>query len=350
MCPLMSGLKFWKCNLWTPGRTTLAFVLITTMITGGLMFFIQQRAWSIRIPSIRVGVNSAAIASAPVFVADQETVKTEEKVRIDRIGFTSGKLALDALLNGSVDVATAAETPVILARDHRELRILATLAESQLGIVARRSKGITEAGDLRGKTIGVPEHTSADYFLQKFLEHNHIAPSEPTIKYFQPGDLIPTLVLGNVDAIAIWDPLLARAVSNLRSDAVSFLSGTIYKERFLLVSTVSTIEQKRRSLIVLINALLRARTQIIDSEDKAKDIVAREVSITRKELDALWSRFSFPVCLDNARLIPFFKEVDAWTAEIYKKTPRTVPELENMVDDSVLKAGRSYADLCHVKS
>ncbi|MCI0564244.1 MAG: hypothetical protein MN733_37700, partial [Nitrososphaera sp.] len=80
----------------------------------------------------------------------------------------------------------------------------------------------------------------------------------------------------------------------------------------------------------------------------AKAIVAREVSITAEEVDALWRHFSF--LPDSESLIPFFKEVDAWTAERDKQTPRTASELESMLDDSVLESGKSNADQCHIKS
>ncbi|MCI0557227.1 MAG: ABC transporter substrate-binding protein, partial [Nitrososphaera sp.] len=153
----------------TPGKRTFLFLLLITLGTAAVMYFYQRSAWTKQVPSVTVGVNSAAIASAPIFVATQGAIEIAEKVKIDKIGFTSGKLALDALLNGSVDVATAAETPVILARAHSEIRVLATLAESELSIVARKSKGITKPSDLKGKIIGAPEKTSAEYFLQRFL-------------------------------------------------------------------------------------------------------------------------------------------------------------------------------------
>ena len=86
-----------------------------------------------------------------------------------------GKLALQSLVDGKADVATAAETPImfqILAG--QQLRVLANIVASSTNnaVVGLRSAGIGSVRDLKGKRIAYTPGTTSDFFLSSLLAAN----------------------------------------------------------------------------------------------------------------------------------------------------------------------------------
>src|SRR5690242_829280 len=67
-------------------------------------------------------------------------------------------------------LATNAETQALRQSvDHADLRTILTVSEGWYRIVARRSAGISQLADLRGKRIATAPNTSSAYYLHKML-------------------------------------------------------------------------------------------------------------------------------------------------------------------------------------
>src|SRR3989442_858167 len=73
-----------------------------------------------------------SMAAAPVYVADATGLWTASNLDVEIKPFTSGRLALDALLGRSVIAATVVDVSVVLAAlQGHEPRIIATFSTSQ---------------------------------------------------------------------------------------------------------------------------------------------------------------------------------------------------------------------------
>src|SRR5208283_4648206 len=83
-----------------------------------------------------------------------------------------GKIALNAVVEGKADLGTVADTPIVFTvMNGQKIAILATTQTSNRNeaIIARRDRGIAKPADLKGKKIGVPFGTHADFFTDIFL-------------------------------------------------------------------------------------------------------------------------------------------------------------------------------------
>src|SRR3990172_690307 len=83
-----------------------------------------------------------------------------------------GKLALRSLLEGKAEFAIPADTPIMFAiMEGKKLYTIAVIATSNksTAIVARKDRGIAGPTDLKGKKIGVPLGTTAEFFMDSFL-------------------------------------------------------------------------------------------------------------------------------------------------------------------------------------
>ena len=133
---------------------------------------------------------------------------------------------------GTADVATNAETQLLrYSVAHPELRAIMTVTEGRYRIVARRSAGIVQLRDLRGKRVGTLPNTSAAYFLERMLGSAGLAPSDVvTVGNIDLPELSAALVDGRIDALAMWSPESEEAEMALGKDAVGFDGAGIYRE------------------------------------------------------------------------------------------------------------------------
>lgn len=242
----------------------------------------------------RVVIGTVRLPSVGLFfIAEAEGYFAEEGVEVVERRFTSGKDALVALDAGEVDAAVALETPVALrASRDQEIEILTTLhvASRSTRLVARVDRGIARAADLRGRRIGVPLGTNAEYFLHALLAYAGILDSEVRIVDVAPEAAVDALAGGEVDAIAIWPPHTARARRALGRDALE-LEGEIYTEISMLVTRTQVLVARREALRRALRALSRAEGLVRELPDRAFAQVRKEFpELTDKEVRDEWMR------------------------------------------------------------
>ena len=107
-----------------------------------------------------------------VYIADEKGFFADEGLKVTFNTFASAKDALNSVVQGSSEIGTVFETPVVLqSYQGEELRILSTLHNSSqnTGFVGLKSQNIESPTDLMGKTIAVTKGTNGEFFLFQFL-------------------------------------------------------------------------------------------------------------------------------------------------------------------------------------
>ena len=61
---------------------------------------------------------------------------------------------------------------------------------------------------LKGKIIGIPEGTIADFYLGRFLELNQLNLTDITLVDVRPENTAGAITNGTVDAVVTWHPYL----------------------------------------------------------------------------------------------------------------------------------------------
>ena len=155
---------------------------------------------------LRVFGNTTTIELAPVLLAAKE-------LGGDVVTVTNG--GIPNLYDASAaDLATNAETQALRQSvDHRDLRIVLTVAEGFYRIVARRSAGINALPDLRGKKVATIPTTSSGYYLHKMLGTVGMSIDDVTVVPLTPLSRMPTALANReVDAVTIWEPEIERVI------------------------------------------------------------------------------------------------------------------------------------------
>lgn len=278
---------------------------------------------------LRVYGNTTTIELAPVLLAAKEL----------SIPVKTGGIP-DLFDEDAADLATNAETQALRQSvEHPDLRIILTVSEGFYRLVARRSAGINEIADLRGKRIATAPNTSSAYYLFKTLALAGLTMEDVTIVPVSPLSLMPAALANReVDALTIWEPEIERAAEAIGSDAIEFQDRRVYRELFNLNTTAANLADpaKRRAIVTFVRALIRASAQIRERPQDAWPLVAASTGYDAALVEKVWHHEGYPGTLVGDLLDVMVAE-DVFVAKERNRTPRTRAELAKLIDDSVLR-------------
>jgi aliphatic sulfonates family ABC transporter substrate-binding protein len=227
---------------------------------------------------------------------------------------TSGKLALDALIGGSAELATVAETPIMRAGlAGQEVAMVATMeaSDNDVQLLTREDAGIKSVADLKGKKIATAIGTSAEYMVVTALASKGLKPSDATIINLRPQDMATALERGDVDAYAIWQPHTYNGRRLLEGKAAYLDTKGIYVETFNIVGMRAYVQKNPKLVQEFLKALLDAEAFMRSNRDESTKIVADALQMDVPTMAAIWSNFDYRLGL-NADILELFKKEAEW--------------------------------------
>lgn len=255
-------------------------------------------------------------ASLPVFVAESQGFFAAEGIKPTLKECFPGRRCLAMLLDGQVTLATAADTPIVLASfthtDFVVLATLATLAEDSR-VIGSRASGVLQARDLIGKRIGVIKGTSGDYYLSTFLLYNGIVPEQVTQVDLGSRDAVAAFQRHEVDAISVFQPLVFRITVAAGSNAVLLRSPHIYTSKFNLVAARSLLGKNETDMQKVLRALLRAQQYIAQQPKAAQAILQNRLKLDPIFVASIWPQLDFSMALEQT-LIKTLEAEARWLA------------------------------------
>ncbi len=261
---------------------------------------------SVEVPEavvLRLGLADQAPSVLAILAAKLELFAAEG-VRVEVRHFVSGKVALEALLDGRVDLATTAAVPIVFQSFNRQdFCIIATIASvtGEQRVVARRSAGISAPGDLRGKRIGVQRASAAHYFVHMFLLHNGMNEDDLALEFISPSALIGALATGEIDAFAMREPFVGDALKQIGEDELTLFSAPgIYTRTENLVVSKDVLASYPRSVEAFLRALTSADDYARRLPGASIRLLAEELAVDESVTAQLWDEFKRFVRLDQA--------------------------------------------------
>lgn len=266
------------------------------------------------------------IAAAKGFFAD-------EGLDVTLVSASHGKAALELMVQGKADLATAAEVPFVIgAMKGETFGIAASVVNVSLGnaVLARRDRGIALPRDLTGKRVGVTFGTTSEYFLWMYLIRHRVPPDSVTLVDIPPARLQHDLVMGTIDAIATWQPLASNAERALGENAVSFSAPDVYAETHVVIGRSDFLRAHPQMIVKLVRALLEAERFARAQPEQALNLVAERLKVGVNVLQPTWKGFDFTVELPQTQLV-IMEDVARWAmARGYVKkgpVPNFLPHL-----------------------
>ena len=217
----------------------------------------------------------------------------------------AGKLAVDALVAGDVDVATAAEFVVVSnGFNHPDLRVVGTIARAEtMEVIARKDHGIGGIADLRGKRIGVTRKSTAEFFLGSFLLFNGLVYTDVELVDLTPSQIVEAMDRGTIDASLTWDPNIYEIKRRLGNNAVHWPGQSGQDFYFVLVTRNQWAEGNGEALQRFLRAVIQAQDDVERSPDQAQRMIAERFRYDAAYVRYIWPRHQFTVALPQALLI-----------------------------------------------
>lgn len=248
-----------------------------------------------------------AVARGPVsllfYVAEHGGHFAAEGVAVRLQDCGSGRECIARLAEGQVDAATAAEFVVTLTGlDRPRHVVVASVGSSvqQIKLVARRSAGIAEPADLRGKRVATVDGTSARYHLDRWLLYHGIDAAEVELRTLAPEGLAGALARREVDAVVIWEPHAAAARKALGDDVAALPRPRVYTQHFVLATTGAALAPRRDALARLLRALARAERLVAEQPAAAAVVLQARLGLGPGEAEAQMAEHDHRLRLDQS--------------------------------------------------
>jgi ABC-type nitrate/sulfonate/bicarbonate transport system substrate-binding protein len=244
-----------------------------------------------------------------------------------------GKRALQSVLDGKADVATASDTPIMFAiMNSGKVSILAGIETSNRSnaIVARKDRGIAGPSDLKGKRIGVALGTTADFFTEIFLTAHGVDRRKLRIVDMNPDEMGAALGSGKIDAAAAWNPALAKMQNDLGGRGQTLYGETLYTETFCVVAARDFIQAHPRAVEKILRALIRAEAFVRDHPGESRRVMAEFLKADPALLDRVWEGYNYQVSLDQA-LIVDLEDQTRWAMKHRWTARKSMPNYRDFI-------------------
>ena len=244
--------------------------------------------------------------NALLWIAQDRGFDRDQGLQLHLQTYQTGQEALAHLAPGGLVLACCTEFVLVrqILGGATDLGCLGVVSAGDNNeVIARRDRGISRPEDLRGKTIGVPQSTSAEFYLARFLTLHHIAPDDVTVVDLKPRDLAEALASGKVDAVQIWEPIVYDVLTRSGANAVSWPAQGGQDLYWLLVGREATLRQHPAAVAKLLRALLQAADFVREHPREAQAVMARwlKVPIARVQSGKFPKRYE--VFLDQGLLL-----------------------------------------------
>jgi len=297
-----------------------------------LALFLVPFSWLLAqtLPLLRTAGNMTTIELSPLLVA-------ADGIYPGKISVING--GIPAIMNGSVDVATNAETQLLRQSvDDPDLRVIFTVAESFYRIVARGTAGIRTVKDLKGKRITTPRNTSAHYFLVRMLATAKLSESDVTLVDVTPlTEMSVALRDGRVDAVAMWEPESERAIAALGRDAVVLQDRRVYRELFNLNTSAKVLADpdKRHAIVQLLRSLITSSERLQRGPSELWPLISTKLNYSPDLIAKCWPNLRYAGGLAGD-LLDVMEIEERWVAQERNRVPRTRAQLGHLIDRSLL--------------
>ncbi len=266
------------------------FFAVTVLIVGGYYLLSKKPREPIdNRESITLGVSKSPL-SAPVVIALEQAYFANESLDVTIRKYNSGKLALNGLFAGEVDISTTASTPIMFKGfDRQDFSILTTFVHSynDVKMITRKGTGINTGADLKGRKVGVDMGTTSQFFLGIYLSYNGLSNSEVELIDIKTVDLPSALLKNEVEAISVWEPHAYNALQLLQEEAFELPGSEVFRTTFNLVATGDFTRDHPEAIKKVLRALIKAAAYIKTNKEESIDTVAEVLELDKEILNVL---------------------------------------------------------------
>ena len=320
-------------------RAFVGIIRILTAATIGIGFL----ACSPEDPSAEAeSVSFGAIPSGSallVYIAQDRGFFRDEGLNVSVKDYPTGVATTDALLRKEVDIAWTAEFPMLsraFAREHISIFAVSSRFSDQF-LFGLKDRGIGAVSDLKGKTVGLPLKTIAEFYLARFLELNGMNIQDVSLVSVLPPRSMEAITQVSVDAVVTWEPYTSRIKEQLAGRIVFWPVQSGQAGFGVMVGRNDWLSRRQEVVKQYLRSLVRAQDYLVHNPGSAKDILRKRVDYDDAFLETFWSENQFGLTLDQA-LITAMEDEARWMIANRLTRESEVPDFLDYINEKGLKA------------
>jgi ABC-type nitrate/sulfonate/bicarbonate transport system substrate-binding protein len=286
---------------------------------------------------VRLAINLSPISALPL-IAREKGLFEKYGLDVKISNFSTGRQALETVLAGGADIATAAESPVTAATfAGQKVLLLARMEYSELKTVVV-APGVKDLAGLKGKRIGYAAGTGSEVYTYELLKRAKLTKNDVTLVNLRPQDMIAAAASGSIDAYDIWEPFIANGRKALGAKATVLAPKNVYAETFNVVVTDTYQAKNPKLTVAFLRALLDAERWLKANRDDAIALVGKAVGLQPSELAEVWSDYVFELVLDK-RTLDVLNDHAQWRIDTGNAAgdAHAVPDFQKVIHATPLK-------------
>lgn len=244
---------------------------------------------------LRVGHQPFGVLSLLKATGSLEEALADRGVAVEWSDCATGMQVIDALAAGALDAGVVGEAPPVFGQASRAPVVyLAAEPPAPEGeaIVVPGHSTLSSIADLRGKTIAVSRGANVIYFVVRAIEEAGLALDDVTLRTLSPFEARAAFSRGEVEAWAVWDPILASVEQSLKTRILRDARGLAHNRAFYVGrrAFADAHPETMEAFIGQIGAVGRWANM---SRDVAARMLASQVGISELAVEAALARTLF---------------------------------------------------------
>jgi len=313
-------------------RVVLSVVVVASIliVLSSLFFFNALSIFAAKPQKITVGTLPVE-AAALLYIAQNQSFFSNNGLDVVLKPYDTGPMALNALSRSEVDIAGAAEYPVVARVFQKEnISIIACIAKTQyIELVARKDRGIEQVSDLSGKTIGFSSHTISEFYLYRFLNVQGLMAKNITFVDVQPAQFLEAVTNGSVDAIVAWEPYISQIKKQLGTEPSTWSIQSGQSLYYTLTANNKWIQEHTVAIKAFLKSLVQAEQYVINYPNKTEEIIGNYVA-SESKLEGVLNRNQFYLSLDHGLILAMEDEA-RWMTNNNLTSATETPDFLNYV-------------------
>lgn len=258
---------------------------------------------------------------------------------------SKGPEIVDALVSGSADFGTLANTPLVFqALQGSDFVIFATIHSSDhdIKVVGHKNAGIESGASLQGKRVGYVGGTFGEIFLNRYLAKHGLDKDDISLISAGPAQLRDLFLNKSLDTIIVWEPFIQDILNDPAVDKEEIfldIDRSIYTGRIHLVARPQTLKQKRKEAESLVRALICGEGLSHKNPDQVRNRLEAWLDRKPETLKEVFKPDDFRVELDLPILLGELQAEAEWAKEAVFSGKAQIPDdFSIYIDTSIMEA------------
>jgi ABC-type nitrate/sulfonate/bicarbonate transport system substrate-binding protein len=213
--------------------------------------------------------------------------------------------ATNGLLNGEVDMSTAAEFVLVgKALAKSGIKTLCSIDKfQQIYIVGNKDHGVNTLSDLQGKRVGLSLKTASEFYFGRFLQLNGLTLAAVTLVNISPSETVSAFANGTVDAVVTWQPNINSLQETVGNNTILWGAQSGQVAYCLALSTNEWIIDHPKVANRFLKSLLQAEDYLVGNIEQAKSRIQSILGYDQGYVNKIWSDHQFSLSLDQSLIL-----------------------------------------------